>query len=484
MENIAFASFSILLVGVLIGALLNIRRQNQSISELLESKTEQLQVSEGELEQLAFFDPLTGLPNRRKILDQLEVEMYAAGRYKRCGALFFIDIDNFKNINDTLGHDHGDKLLIELSQRLKDHVRRSDTVARLGGDEFLVLLQSETETEERVLEKANSIARKLLTLAEKPYFIADHKHYASISIGITLFPGTAESPLELLRQADTALYKAKGSGKNTVCFFHQDMQRLAEKKLAMERELREALECDQFSMVYQSQVNAHGVIQSVEALLRWEKADGSHVAPDDFIPVADETGLIIPIGDWVLEAACQQMKSWRDAGLPLQHVAVNVSTRQFQHAEFVSKVKRTLKEVGLPAKYLMLEITENVVVESFADAKIKMHELVEMGIKISMDDFGTGYSSLSYLSELPFHELKIDQSFVRNLFNDHKNSSITKTIIAMGKSLDLVVLAEGVEEPEQLAFLNEHDCSLFQGYLFSEPLPAEELAALMRPVTK
>jgi diguanylate cyclase (GGDEF)-like protein len=484
MENMAFASFSVLLVGVLIGALFNIRKQNQSISQLLETKAEQLQVSEGELQQLAFYDPLTGLPNRRKILDQLEVELYASKRYKRCGALFFIDIDNFKNINDTLGHDHGDKLLVELSQRLKDHVRRSDTVARLGGDEFLVLLQSETETEDRVLEKANSIARKLLTLAEKPYFIEDHKHYASISIGITLFPGTAESPLELLRQADTALYKAKGQGKDTVCFFHQDMQRLAESKLAMERDLREALECKQFSVVYQSQVNASGVIQSAEALLRWEKADGSRVGPDDFIPVADETGLIIPIGDWVLETACQQMKSWRDAGLPLRHVSVNISARQFQHADFVSKVQGVLRETGLPAECLMIELTEGVVVDSFAEAKIKMQELVALGVKISMDDFGTGYSSLSYLSELPFHELKIDQSFVRNLFNDHKNSSITKTIIAMAKSLDLVVLAEGVEEAEQLAFLNEHDCSLFQGYLFSQPQPAEALTALLRPRKK
>ena len=225
-----------LLVGVLLGALINIRRQNRSIAQLLETKSEQLQVSEGELRQLAFYDPLTSLPNRRKILDQLEVEIYAAGRYRRCGALFFIDIDNFKNINDTLGHDHGDKLLVELGRRLSDNVRRSDTVARLGGDEFLILLQSETVSEERVLEKASSIARKLLRLAEQPYLIEDHKHYVSISIGITLFPGTAESPQELLRQADTALYKAKGNGRDTVCFFHQDMQRLAESKLIMERD--------------------------------------------------------------------------------------------------------------------------------------------------------------------------------------------------------------------------------------------------------
>ena len=478
MENIAVGSISVLLVGVLLGALVNIRRQNQSIARLLQTKSDQLEVSEGELRQLAFYDPLTSLPNRRKILDQLEVELYAARRYRRCGALFFVDIDNFKNINDTLGHDHGDKLLVELGRRLNNNVRRSDTVARLGGDEFLILLQGETVSEERVLEQASSIARKLLRLAEKPYVIEGHKHYVSISIGITLFPGTAESPQELLRQADTALYKAKGNGKDTVCFFHQDMQRLAESKLAMERDLREALEADQFSLVYQSQVDGAGVIQSAEALLRWEKEDGSQIPPADFIPVADETGLILPIGDWVLESACRQMKSWRKSGLPFKHVAVNVSARQFQHPDFVSKVDDTLKRVGLPASYLMIELTESVVVESFADTKIKMQELIELGVRISMDDFGTGYSSLSYLSELPFHELKIDKSFVRNLFNDHKNSSITKTIIAMAKSLDLVVLAEGVEEEEQLAFLNELNCSLFQGYFFSEPVPAEEFAEL------
>jgi diguanylate cyclase (GGDEF)-like protein len=481
MENLAVASISVLLVGVLVGALINIRRQNRSITLLLESKSEQLQVNEGELRQLAFFDPLTGLPNRRKILDQLEVELYASERYKRCGALFFIDIDNFKNINDTLGHDHGDKLLIEISRRLTDNVRRSDTVARLGGDEFLILLQSEAVPEERVLEKASSIARKLLHLSEKPYFIEDHKHYVSVSIGITLFPGTADSPVELLRQADTALYKAKGNGKDTVCFFHQDMQRLAESKLEMERDLREALEHDQFSLVYQSQVDADGVIQSAEALLRWEKANGTQVSPADFIPVADETGLILPIGDWVMEAACRQMKSWLDADLPIQHVSVNVSTRQFQHADFVTKVEQTLMQTGLPASCLMIELTEGVVVESFADVKIKMLELIELGVRMSMDDFGTGYSSLSYLSELPFHELKIDQSFVRNLFEDEKNSSITKTIIAMAKSLDLVVLAEGVEKPDQLAFLDEHNCALYQGYLFSEPVPAAELTALVQP---
>ncbi len=316
-----------LLVGVLVSALVAIRRQNRSIAGLLRTKSDQLEVSEGELRQLAFFDPLTGLPNRRKILDGLDHELYAAGHYGRYGALLFIDIDNFKNINDTLGHDHGDQLLIAIGERLTEHVRHSDTVARLGGDEFLVLLQSEAISEELLIRKAASIARKLLSLSEQPYQINQHKHHISISIGIAVFPGENTTPQELLKQADTALYKAKSNGKNTVCFFHQDMQQLAEEKLTMEADLREAIAADQFYLAYQPQVDNDGYIQGTEALLRWQKADGSQIGPDKFIPVAEENGLILPIGEWVLETACRQMKDWLEAGLPLRHISVNVSPR-------------------------------------------------------------------------------------------------------------------------------------------------------------
>jgi len=470
-----------LLVGVLVSALVAIRRQNRSIAGLLRTKSDQLEVSEGELRQLAFFDPLTGLPNRRKILDGLDHELYAAGHYGRYGALLFIDIDNFKNINDTLGHDHGDQLLIAIGERLTEHVRHSDTVARLGGDEFLVLLQSEAISEELLIRKAASIARKLLSLSEQPYQINQHKHHISISIGIAVFPGENTTPQELLKQADTALYKAKSNGKNTVCFFHQDMQQLAEEKLTMEADLREAIAADQFYLAYQPQVDNDGYIQGTEALLRWQKADGSQIGPDKFIPVAEENGLILPIGEWVLETACRQMKDWLEAGLPLRHISVNVSPRQFRHAGFVAQVKSILSKIGLPAQYLILELTESVVVENIHEAKLKMQELTGLGVKMSMDDFGTGYSSLSYLSELPFHELKIDQSFVHNLFNDDKNLAIIRTIIAMAKSLNLTVLAEGVEVEAQRAFLSKHDCSMYQGYLFSRPLAPEAVAELLTP---
>ncbi len=481
MESSAIIAVNLLLVGVLLGALFNIRRQNHSIAQLLQMKSDQLEDSEEELRQLAFYDPLTGLPNRRKILDCLDAELYASERYDRCGALFFIDLDNFKNINDTLGHDHGDKLLVELARRLESNVRRSDTVARLGGDEFLVLLQGESLAENTVIQKASRIAHKLLALTEEPCIIDGHKHYISISIGITLFPANGATAQELLTQADTALYKAKGDGKNTLCFFHQDMQRMAEQKLAMERDLRDALDRDEFFLVYQPQVNASGIVQGAEALLRWQTADGVQVSPNDFVPIAEETGLILPLGDWVLEAACWQMKAWLDSRLPIQHISVNVSPRQFQQEDFVQRVQHTLNQCGLPAEYLVIELTESVVVENFADAKFKMERLRALGVRTSMDDFGTGYSSLSYLTELPFQELKIDQSFVRNLFMDDRNSALTKTIIAMARSLELTVLAEGVEEQAQLDFLAKHHCSMYQGYLFSRPVLADEMSEMLRP---
>jgi diguanylate cyclase (GGDEF)-like protein len=470
-----------LLAGILFWALLNIRGQNRSIAQLLQTRSDQLEVSEGELRQLAFFDPLTGLPNRRKILDSLEHELYAAAHYGRCGALFFIDIDNFKNINDTLGHDHGDQLLVAIGQRLTEHVRQSDTVARLGGDEFLLLLQSEAISEDLMIREAASIARKLLNLSEQPYLINDHKHHISISIGIAVFPGQNATSQELLRQADTALYKAKANGKSTVCFFHQDMQKLAEEKLAMEGDLREAMAADQFYLAYQPQVDSDGYIQGTEALLRWQKPDGSLIPPNKFIPIAEENGLILPIGDWVLETACRQMKDWLEAGLPLRHISVNVSPRQFRHGDFFNQVKSVLAQVGLPAQYLILELTESVVVENITEAKLKMEELTRLGVKMSMDDFGTGYSSLSYLSELPFYELKIDQSFVHNLFNDDKNLAIIKTIIGMAKSLGLTVLAEGVELEAQRAFLSKHDCTMYQGFLFSRPQAPEAIVQMLTP---
>lgn len=440
--------------------------------------TEQKRTQE-KINKLAFFDSLTGLPNRRKIIDSLDRELAHAQRYGTAGALFFMDIDNFKDINDTLGHDHGDCLLIELSRRLMDNVRKSDTVARLGGDEFLVLLPGNTNDEEDTVEHASRICEKILALSEVPYMIAGQKHYVSLSIGITIFPSNASSPLELMKQADTALYKAKGGGKNSACFFHPEMQRVAENRLAMERDLREALQREEFMLRFQPQVDAGCVIRGVEALVRWTRPGAGAVAPEQFIPVAEDSGLIVPIGNWVLKEACLQMSQWLAQGLELEHVSVNVSPRQFRDSDFVSGVARVLSTTQLPARYLMLELTESVVVENLAEAKQKMDSLNALGVRISMDDFGTGYSSLSYLSELPFFELKIDQRFVRSLFVDRKNSVIATTIIAMAKSLNLRVLAEGVESEEQLDFLRRHDCTMYQGYYFSQPVSAEQLVRLV-----
>ena len=435
--------------------------------------------SQEEINKLAFYDPLTGLPNRRQIMERLDRELYLADRYDSGGALFFLDIDNFKDINDTLGHDHGDCLLIELGRRLRRHVRKTDMVSRLGGDEFLILLQRDTASEQDTIDHATGVCEKILSLAQEPYMIEGHKHFVSISVGITIFPSNAANAQDLLKQADTAMYKAKSAGKNTASFFHPEMQKLAEYKLTMERDLREALSREEMDLRFQPQVDRDGCIRGVEALLRWTGPDGLQISPEDFIPVAEQSGFIVEIGQFVLEQSCQQMMQWLNKGLLLDHISVNVSPRQFGDHDFVSSVQRTLLQTQLPAQHLILELTENVVVENLEEARTKMEALNALGVRISMDDFGTGYSSLSYLSELPFYELKIDQRFVRNLFNDRKNSVIATAIIAMADSLHLKVLAEGVENRDQLEFLRDHKCSMFQGYYFSKPLLAADLEALV-----
>jgi diguanylate cyclase (GGDEF)-like protein/PAS domain S-box-containing protein len=435
--------------------------------------------SQEEINKLAFYDSLTGLPNRRQIMERLDRELYLADRYESGGALFFLDIDNFKDINDTLGHDHGDCLLIELGRRLRRHVRKTDMVSRLGGDEFLILLQRDTSSEKDTIDHATRVCEKILKLSQEPYMIEGHKHFVSISVGITIFPSNAVNAQDLLKQADTAMYKAKSAGKNTASFFHPKMQKLAERKLAMERDLREALTRDEMELQFQPQVDRDGVVRGVEALLRWTGKNGAPVSPQDFIPIAEQSGLILGIGQFVLEQSCKQMREWMERGLLLDHISVNVSPRQFGDEAFVRNVQRTLRDTGLPAKHLILELTESVVVENVEEARIKMEALNALGVRISMDDFGTGYSSLSYLSELPFYELKIDQRFVRNLFNDRKNAVIATAIIAMAESLHLKVLAEGVENKDQLDFLREHNCCMFQGYYFSKPLFAEDLETML-----
>jgi diguanylate cyclase (GGDEF)-like protein/PAS domain S-box-containing protein len=435
--------------------------------------------SQDEINKLAFYDHLTGLPNRRQIMERLDRELYLADRYDSGGALFFLDIDNFKDINDTLGHDHGDCLLIELGRRLRRHVRRTDMVSRLGGDEFLILLQRDTALEQDIVDHATGVCEKLLSLAQEPYLIDGHTHYVSISIGISIFPCNAANPHDLLKQADTAMYKAKGSGRNAASFFHPEMQKMAERKLAMERELREALAREQIALQFQPQFDADGRIRGAESLLRWTDPDGTFVSPEEFIPIAEQSGLIIELGSYALDQSCRQMMAWLDKGFALDHISVNVSPRQFGDADFVGCIERTLEASRLPARHLILELTESVVVENLDEARTKMEALNALGVRISMDDFGTGYSSLSYLTELPFFELKIDQRFVRNLFNDRKNAVLATAIIAMADSLQLEVLAEGVENREQLEFLRDHNCNRFQGYYFSEPLTAEGLQALL-----
>lgn len=409
--------------------------------------------AEQKIHQLAFYDALTSLPNRRLVIDRIEHELSTAKRHDHHGAILFIDIDNFKTINDTLGHDHGDQLLMAISRRLVSQVREVDTVSRLGGDEFILLLQGEPCSEEQAINNASSVVQKILSLGDNAYNIGTHKHFVTLSVGATIFPSNAADHQELLKQADTALYRAKALGKNTCCFFHKDMQLLAEHHVALENDLREALGNDQFLLCYQPQVDQQGTVLGIEALLRWQHPERGMVSPSEFIPIAEDSDLIIPIGDWVIRESCKQIRQLLDEGIEISHVSVNVSERQFRQKDFVTRVADILRDYKLPAKYLMLELTEGLVVTDIVHTQKVMDSFSAMGVQLSMDDFGTGYSSLSYLSTLPFDELKIDQSFIRNLFLDERNTAIVTTIISMAENLKLMVLAEGVEKKEQLDYL-------------------------------
>lgn len=438
--------------------------------------------AEEQIHQLAYYDSLTNLPNRQTIIDRLEHELYVARRYNYSGAVLFIDIDNFKNINDTLGHDHGDQLLIQVGERLSAQVRQVDTVARLGGDEFVILLQSELCHQDQAITNATIVCNKILAMHSKHYDIDGHRHFVTLSIGASIFPTNARTPKELLKQSDIALYKAKAMGKNNYCFFHEDMQRLAEYKLHLEQDLREALVRGQISLNYQPQLTENGSVFGVEVLARWTHPTKGPISPAEFIPVAEESGLILKLGDWVLTEACRQTKQWMDGGIDIQRVSVNVSERQFRQENFVQLVQHTLNSTGLPADRLMLELTESVVVEDIDAAQRQMNALKKLGIKMAMDDFGTGYSSLSYLSKLPFEELKIDQTFVRDLFQESGNTAIVSTIIAMAEHLNISVVAEGVEKIDQFSYLRNEGCAKFQGYYFSPPLDARGLEAYIASI--
>jgi diguanylate cyclase (GGDEF)-like protein/PAS domain S-box-containing protein len=428
--------------------------------------------AEANIHRLAFFDPLTQLPNRRSLHDQLTRLMGTGRRAHVVHAVIFLDLDNFKVLNDTRGHDAGDELLREAAVRIRDALRGRDTVARIGGDEFVVVLEDLGEENEAAAVMAGAVGEKLRQSLARPYELGTYRHHCSASLGITLFRGDEETVDTVLRHADLAMYQAKGAGRNNVRFFDPHMQVALDARSGLEADLRQAVSLDQLRLYFQPQVDEDGRMIGAEALLRWVHPVRGLVSPADFIPLAEDTGLILPIGLWVLQTACARLCAWKTRPeLRGLRVAVNVSALQFRLPEFVEQVKETVRQTGADPRLLTLEITESVVLGNVEDTFTKMQELRSAGITFSLDDFGTGHSSLSYLSRLPLHELKIDKSFVANLPSNRNDAVITQTIITMAMSLGLRVIAEGVETREQRSFLQDNGCRLHQGYLFSRPLP-------------
>ena len=440
-----------------------------------------------DVESLAFYDPLTGLPNRRLLNDRLQHGIKASLRNGRYGALLFLDLDHFKTLNDTSGHEMGDLLLEQVAKRLKTCVRTEDTVARLGGDEFVVMLQNLSDDPQLAVAKATRVGETILALLHQPYVLHHAEHNSSCSIGATLFGTEEQDASELLKQADIAMYQVKNSGRNGLCFFDPIMLAAITARADMERDLRHALDEQQFVVYFQIQVGDGGQPVGAEVLLRWQHPMLGLVAPGQFIGLAEETGLILAIGDWVLRTACQQLKAWERHPIARNlQLAVNVSARQFRSATFVSDVRNVLQTTGTNAKRLKLELTESLVLDNIDDTIAKMQELQALGVGFSIDDFGTGYSSLAYLTRLPLDQLKIDRSFVRNIGLQASDAAVIDSIIGLARSLELEVIAEGVETEAQRDFLAEHGCAHCQGYLFGHPLPIREfelqLATMAIPV--
>lgn len=435
--------------------------------------------AEEQIHQLAFYDPLTSLPNRRLFLDRLQQAQANSDRHKTNCAILFIDLDNFKTLNDTKGHDIGDLLLAEVARRLKDSVRTSDTVARLGGDEFVVVVEKLSDEPGRAATQAKRIGEKILAGLSRPFSLHEFEYHGSSSVGIRLFNDSKSSTDDLLKHADTALYQAKAAGRNTLCFFDPSMQIALEAQTMMANELRLAIAHQQFVPYYQKQVNADGGVTGAEILLRWQHPEKGMISPMIFIPIAEETGLICPIGKWVLQVACAQLKHWENDPLCCNfRLAINISARQFRQLNFVDEVLEILKETGANPHNLKLELTESSVLQDITLGIQKMQALCKAGIRFSLDDFGTGQSSLAYLKRLPLEQIKIDQSFVSDITTDPSNEAIVRTIILMSKSLGMEVIAEGVETEEQRKLLARSGCYAYQGYLFGKPMPIDDFQRL------
>jgi diguanylate cyclase (GGDEF)-like protein/PAS domain S-box-containing protein len=434
--------------------------------------------AEDEARYLAFNDALTHLPNRRLLVDRLQQVLASSARSGLTTAVLFVDLDNFKTLNDTRGHEVGDLLLKEVAVRLRGCVREQDTVARLGGDEFVVVLQSLSSDPPEAASQARTLGELILAQLRQPYELAGHEHHFTASIGVTLLRDHRDSVDEVLKQADMAMYRAKGAGRNTLRFFDPDMQQAVNRRALLETELHNGLRQAQFLLLYQPQVDVERRVIGAEALVRWQHPVHGMVPPSEFIPLAEESGLILPLGYWVLETALRQQARWRaDPRFAHLTVAVNVSARQFLQEDFVSQILTLLRHTGADPGHIKLELTESLLLDNVDSVIDTMRKLGAKGVEFSLDDFGTGYSSLSYLKRLPLHQIKIDQGFVRDVLLDPSDAAIARSIIALAGSLGLEVIAEGVETPAHHQFLLAHGCKVFQGYLFGKPMPLEQFEA-------
>ena len=433
--------------------------------------------AEEEINQLAYYDRL---PNRRLLMDRLQQALATSARHHRSGALLMLDLDNFKTVNETRGHDRGDALLLQVAHRLRSCVHEDDTVARQGGDEFVVVLEDLGDSPEEAAARAEDVGQRILGVLREPYQIDGDAHHSSLSMGVTIYSGTRETVDELLKRADLALYQAKNAGRDTLRFYDPQMQAVVSARATLELDMRVGLAQGQFELYYQPQID-HGRIIGAEALLRWRHPRDGFISPAHFIPLAEETGLILPLGEWVLQAACRRLAAWaQHPDLATLSLAVNVSPRQFHQTGFVAQVLAALAGAGADGHQLKLEMTEGLLLQDVEDTIDKMGQLRGYGVGFSLDDFGTGYSSLSYLKRLPLDQLKIDQSFVRDVLTDPNDAAIARTVVALGTSLGLRVIAEGVETEAQREFLERHHCHAWQGFLLSPPVAVAEFEALVR----
>lgn len=432
--------------------------------------------AERQIEQLAFYDALTGLPNRRLLIERLQQALLGAARHGNYSAVLFIDLDNFKDLNDSMGHDVGDMLLVQVAQRLLGSVRDTDTVSRLGGDEFVLLVGDLGDDAVSATTQVEQIGHKILSRLNLVYDLNKLEHHSTPSMGVALLSAEVKSVEELLKQADMAMYQSKAAGRNTMRFFDPAMQALVAKRTVLDHDLRMALRHKEFLLYYQPVVDDTADLVGFEALVRWQHPRRGLLTPGEFIAQAEQTGLIVPLGQWILREACDQLKRWASkpetAALTM---AVNVSSRQFRHPDFVTQVLKIVHSTGVDSRLLKLEITESLLVTDMPDVVEKMNALRVEQLVFSLDDFGTGYSSLTYLKQLPLSQLKIDQSFVRDMLTDSSDATIAVTVLGLGNSLNLQVVAEGVEERGQWQFLQRHGCKLFQGFLFGKPAPIEQM---------